>query len=119
MPQINIIIGASRGIGLEFTRQLLGRGESVIATARSTSSHLKQMQSEYPDYLTILNCDVSDKGSIKKLGEEVGKLGLNIIDKVVINAGVLVYPNRISERQVRCLEIIPCLLSILILLTNH
>jgi NAD(P)-dependent dehydrogenase (short-subunit alcohol dehydrogenase family) len=29
-----VIIGASRGIGLEFVRQLLARGERIIATVR-------------------------------------------------------------------------------------
>lgn len=29
-----VIVGASRGIGLEFVRQLLARGERIIATVR-------------------------------------------------------------------------------------
>ena len=29
-----VIVGASRGIGLEFVRQLLARGDQVIATVR-------------------------------------------------------------------------------------
>ena len=29
-----VIVGASRGIGLEFVRQLLARGDRVIATVR-------------------------------------------------------------------------------------
>lgn len=31
-----VIVGASRGIGLEFVRQLLARGERIIATVRET-----------------------------------------------------------------------------------
>lgn len=29
-----VIVGASRGIGLEFVRQLIARGEKIIATVR-------------------------------------------------------------------------------------
>lgn len=54
--------------------------------------------------LTILECDVSDEDSIKRFGEQVRKLGRagavlerGIIDVVVLNAGVLVYPNRMSD----------------------
>jgi len=31
-----LILGASRGIGLEFVRQLLARGDRIIATVRET-----------------------------------------------------------------------------------
>lgn len=35
-----LIVGASRGIGLEFVRQLLNRGDRIIATVRQTfASH--------------------------------------------------------------------------------
>jgi NAD(P)-dependent dehydrogenase (short-subunit alcohol dehydrogenase family) len=51
-----------------------------------------------------LECDVSDEESIKGFAGDVGKLGRRggvlergVIDVVVVNAGVLVYPNRISE----------------------
>ena len=36
-PATWIIVGATRGIGLEMVRQLLHRGERVIATVRSTT----------------------------------------------------------------------------------
>jgi NAD(P)-dependent dehydrogenase (short-subunit alcohol dehydrogenase family) len=51
-----------------------------------------------------LECDVSDEDSIKRFGEQVRKLGRRgailergFIDVVVLNAGVLVYPNRMTE----------------------
>ena len=54
--------------------------------------------------LTILECDVSDEESVKGFALEVGQLGRKggilqngVIDVVVLNAGVLVYPNRISD----------------------
>jgi NAD(P)-dependent dehydrogenase (short-subunit alcohol dehydrogenase family) len=117
MPQTWLIVGASRGIGLEFVSQLLSRGDIVIATARAPSSTLPPL-SQYGNAsqlwaltgtpngqnLKILECDVSNEESIKSFTERVRKLGRKggvlengIIDVVVLNAGVLVYPNRISE----------------------
>ncbi|KAF4627191.1 hypothetical protein G7Y89_g10964 [Cudoniella acicularis] len=110
MPQIYLIVGASRGIGLEFVRQLLARGDTVIATQRAASTatnptKLSQLkESEIGKNLTILDCDVSNDTSIKSFTEEVMKLSneggilkTGVIDCVVLNAGVLQYPNRISE----------------------
>ncbi|KAH6717123.1 short-chain dehydrogenase [Leptodontidium sp. MPI-SDFR-AT-0119] len=127
MPQIYLIVGASRGIGLEFTKQLLDLGYIVIATARSpthslltsTSNTLPNSPTKPPNNasnlwaltgapnghnLTILECDVSDESSIKSFSEEVRKLGRKggvleggVIDVVVLNAGILEYPGRVSE----------------------
>jgi NAD(P)-dependent dehydrogenase (short-subunit alcohol dehydrogenase family) len=108
MPQqIWIVVGATRGIGLEFTRQLLAQNHVVIATARSIAgaSQLWPLTGRSDGHnLKILECDVSDEGSIKTFTEEVRKLGRKgsvleggVIHCVVLNAGILVYPNRISE----------------------
>ncbi|TVY24375.1 putative oxidoreductase [Lachnellula hyalina] len=106
MPQTWLVVGASRGIGLEFTTQLLLRGETVIATKRSASESLDALL-ETPNgkkNLTVLRCEVRYETSIKNFALEVGKLGEEggvleggVIDYVVINAGVLQYPNRISD----------------------
>jgi NAD(P)-dependent dehydrogenase (short-subunit alcohol dehydrogenase family) len=113
MPQTHLIVGASRGIGLEFATQLLSRGDIVIATERGFLSKLRHLK-ESPNgkNLMILQCDVVNESSIKSFAAEVGKLaekgGLlegGVIDSVVLNAGVLEYPNRISEVYVLSLPI--------------
>lgn len=50
-----VIVGASRGIGKEFTDQLLARGDKVIATVRGSTSNF------WPDQenCKVLNCDVA------------------------------------------------------------
>ncbi len=58
-----LIIGASRGIGLELTRQYLEAGDRVIATARSDAdlSRLQAMGAE------TLRVDVADATSVSGL----------------------------------------------------
>ncbi len=117
MPQQTwLIVGASRGIGLEFVSQLLWQGHIVIATSRAPASapavgspgtgSLLYSLTGTPNgrNLTILECDVSSETCIRNFGEQVRKLGrrgavleTGVIDVVVLNAGVLVYPNRMSD----------------------
>lgn len=81
MP-IALIIGASRGIGLEMVRQYRADAWRVLATARSSEgiARLKGLGAE-PIELDVTNVD------------EIGKLKTTIahiaIDVAVINAGVL------------------------------
>lgn len=116
-----LIIGASRGIGLEFCRQLLAANQRVIATARkATGSSQLWALTGTPNgtNLSILECDVVQEESVSRfvltLAAEMGKskrlsggemMGANVgggckkggIDVCVVNAGVLVYPNRVME----------------------
>ncbi|KZF20037.1 3-oxoacyl-reductase [Xylona heveae TC161] len=96
-----IIVGASRGIGLEFVRQLLARGDRVIATARGVAqaSQLWSLAGKATyGACTILPCDVTVEESIDSFVREVKNLpDLTRIDYVVLNAGVLKYPNRATE----------------------
>jgi NAD(P)-dependent dehydrogenase (short-subunit alcohol dehydrogenase family) len=85
-----LISGANRGIGLEFVRQLLERGDRVIAACRHTAraSELNRLSGQYPGHLKVLPLDVSEQRSIDELVREIDMLGLNI-DVLVNNAGVL------------------------------
>jgi NAD(P)-dependent dehydrogenase (short-subunit alcohol dehydrogenase family) len=67
-----LVIGASRGIGLEFVRQSLAAGERVIATARDDAglARLRELGAE------ALRVDVADPASVSGLawaldGEEL------------------------------------------------
>jgi NAD(P)-dependent dehydrogenase (short-subunit alcohol dehydrogenase family) len=64
---IYVITGTSRGIGLELTRQLIARGDHVVAAARqpSRSPELQQLLEAHPDAITVVQIDVQDHDSVK------------------------------------------------------
>ncbi|KAL9622320.1 MAG: hypothetical protein Q9160_003331 [Pyrenula sp. 1 TL-2023] len=109
-----LIVGASRGIGLEFARQLIARGDQVIATIRDQykASELWQLsaQAQRPGALQLYQCDVTDEASISAFVARVASIpGPAKIDYLILNAGVLKYPN-LLERLFSC-PVIPDLLS--------
>lgn len=85
-----LVTGANRGLGLEFVRQLLGRGDRVIACCRHTAraSELNRFSGEFPGHLKVLPLDVAEPRSIAELVREIDMLDLHI-DVLINNAGVL------------------------------
>lgn len=79
-----LITGANRGIGLEFTRQYLSRGERVIACCRNPDQ-ASELQSLVCPELDIISLDVSDEAAIASLP---GQLGGRKIAVFINNAGV-------------------------------
>lgn len=76
-----LITGCNRGIGLELCRQMLARGDDVIAVCRSASDQLRDVGAT-----VIEGIDVSDGESVAKLASALdGKA----IDVLVNNAGIL------------------------------
>ena len=63
-----VIVGASRGIGLEFVRQLLQREDRIVATVRDTSAlHASSLWAQAgSDHgrCQMLPCDVLSEDSI-------------------------------------------------------
>lgn len=64
-----LVIGASRGIGLEFARQLGSKGADVVATARKPEA-VKGL----PDSVKVLQLDFLDKGSVEAAAKKVDSL---------------------------------------------
>ncbi|GJJ14968.1 hypothetical protein Clacol_009238 [Clathrus columnatus] len=84
------ITGASRGIGQEFVRQLLGRGDTVFAAVRTLASAKIQLQ-EYeklsPGKLHLIQLDVSDMTSISVAAQSV-KQSLKVLKLNLIKVSV-------------------------------
>ncbi len=85
-----LITGASRGIGLEFTRQYANADNTVIATCRSpdTATELTSL-AEQRDAITVAPLDLRSDESITALVERLSNQGL-VIDLLISNAGILV-----------------------------
>ncbi len=75
-----LIIGANRGIGLEFARQLKERGEDVIATCRLASPELNSLSVRVET-----NIDITSGDSVMKLKESLNNIK---IDVLIHNAGI-------------------------------
>ena len=81
-----LITGASRGIGLEFTKRYAEDGWDVIATARSPADdELLQALAEAHDNIRIETLDVTDHAGIDALAD---KLRDTAIDVLINNAGI-------------------------------
>jgi len=85
--QTFLVTGAARGIGAEFTRQLLGSGRTVIAWARNPdeSKALTQLHRDFPKTLRVQKVDVTDSLQIATAAKEIP----GPIDVLINNAGVL------------------------------
>jgi NAD(P)-dependent dehydrogenase (short-subunit alcohol dehydrogenase family) len=87
-PMRYAITGASRGLGLEFVRQLLNRGDSIDAGVRSPAE-AKQLQGlarETGGRLKIHGLDMSDAKSVDAFAAAVGQG--EPLDVLINNAGV-------------------------------
>lgn len=76
-----LVTGANRGIGLELCRQLVARGDEVIAVCRSSNSALQAL-----NLRVIEGVDVSTAKSTSLLQAQLGELQL---DWLINNAGIL------------------------------
>ncbi len=82
-----IVTGANRGIGLELTRQLLERGDTVDAAARTpaTATALAALAAAHPGRLHVRACDIGSPPSIAAFAAALGDAA---VDLLVNNAGV-------------------------------
>ena len=76
-----VITGANRGMGLEFVKQYLAKGEKVIALCRNTSDELSQTSAKVIDKV-----DVGRSECLEKILPVLSDLK---IDLLINNAGVL------------------------------
>jgi NAD(P)-dependent dehydrogenase (short-subunit alcohol dehydrogenase family) len=85
-PVRYLVTGANRGIGLELCRQLVARGDGVVAAVRDPSAAGALRAFDPGDgRLVIHACDVADDASVRGLAVALGDAALDVL---INNAGV-------------------------------
>ncbi|KAI0501387.1 hypothetical protein KFK09_016332 [Dendrobium nobile] len=92
---VSMVQGASRGIGLEFVRQLLEKSNKghVIATCRNPggATNLLELKEKFGDRLKVLPLDVTDESTIEAAATSV-KENYGSINLLINTSGVLSIP---------------------------
>lgn len=93
-----LITGASRGLGLEITKQELEKNNFVLATYRTLSNDLYNLSKTYTN-IKLMKMDVSNNTSVKNAVNKIKKLTktLNIIYS---NAGILNKNHKVNFKNV-------------------
>lgn len=91
-----VVIGASRGLGLSLTHELLKAGHRVAAGARQIVPDLAAIKEEYPANLFLFEADVTDE-NLTKQGAIACHEFLGEIDGLCISAGVLLDGDRVNK----------------------
>ena len=86
-----LVTGANRGLGLEFTRQLLARGDHVIAACRepAQADALSALAAEHPQQLHVFAADLAHTDSVDVLAHDAERV-FDGLDLLINNAGVLI-----------------------------
>jgi NAD(P)-dependent dehydrogenase (short-subunit alcohol dehydrogenase family) len=100
-----LVTGANRGLGLEFTRQLLERGDRVFATCRHPGKALAltSLAAAHPGHLHVLPLDLDKERSIAEVAREATAL-TESLDILINNAGVLVSGERYGALGAKALN---------------
>ncbi|ORY21510.1 short chain dehydrogenase reductase, partial [Naematelia encephala] len=97
-----LITGASRGLGLELSRQLAAFPASevskVFATSRGSAPKLDELAKQSNGRIVVVKLDVTDQETIKSAAKEVeASLGGKGLDVLINNAGIMEYaPNGVK-----------------------
>ncbi len=85
MPEIAVVTGAQRGIGLAIARRLARDGFSVIATDLTVDDLASEVERHTADGHTLraVAMDVTDRAAVSALARQIGSVSV-----VVNNAGV-------------------------------
>ncbi|MEM7808478.1 MAG: SDR family oxidoreductase [Planctomycetota bacterium] len=91
-----VVTGANRGIGLEFTRQLLLDGYTVFAACRKPedAAELQQLAESSDGRCRVVPLDVADEQSCRALPDHVD----GAVDLLINNAGVH-GPKELDQQQ--------------------
>ncbi len=88
-----LVTGASSGLGVDFARDLAGRGMNLVLVARREEK-LRQVQEEivrdYQVEVKVISFDLADTNAPRELSEKIQEMGLEI-EVLINNAGFGIY----------------------------
>ena len=93
-----LITGASRGLGLEITKQELEKNNFVLATYRTLSNDLYNLSKTYTN-IKLMKMDVSNNTSVKNAVNKIKKL-TKTLDIIYSNAGILNKNHKVNFKNV-------------------
>ena len=105
-----LVTGASRGLGLEFTRQLIAHGDRVMAACRdpARADALQGLARSHPDRLQLVAVDLTLVASLHALAEQAGQ-AFEGLDLLLNNAGQMVSGERFgavaADALTSCLQV--------------
>ena len=90
MKSTILITGANRGIGLALLRELLARGDIVIAACRNpaASKELQELEVRHPGVLTVVKLDVDSDYSVDFAARHEIFAKIGALDVIINNAAV-------------------------------
>ena len=101
-----LITGANRGLGLEFVRQLLARGDAAIACCREPAKARELAalgEGSAGERLKLYALDVTDPAAIAKLPETLSSDRVQV-DVLINNAGVAAADEAFGEFEAETME---------------
>ena len=83
-----LVTGANRGLGLEFTKQILNRDHIVYAACRNIDDieELQLLSEKYQENLIVVKLDINNHDSIIDLHDRLGDVAIDIM---INNAGTI------------------------------
>ena len=97
-----VITGGSKGIGLALVDKFLRQGFKVIVVSRSIGQ-LGALESEFPEELTLLQFDLSDKRAVLACADAITQISPKI-NVLINNAGVFL-PGSIAQEDAESFEL--------------
>lgn len=91
-----VVTGANRGIGLEFVRQLLARGDEVLAGCRDPDTATELAALDRDGRLHVVPLDLADEASRERFVAAV-EARFDGLERLINNAGMLVSGERFGS----------------------
>lgn len=92
-----LVIGASRGIGLEWAKQLSQKtSANLFLTCRQNNEHLENLTKSSPNIKLIENIDVANDSMVKNLQNHEILKNVDQLDLCIHNSGIM-QPDNISD----------------------